>query len=87
MNNIIIRGSILNGNVLYLTTNMHKGSVYADDYATVFNALMVKKALAENSFSENDIREFAGDIDGEGVTDSADVDAILAHIVGEMLIA
>ena len=38
-----MKGSILNGNVLYLTTNMHKGSVYADDYATVFNALMVKK--------------------------------------------
>ncbi len=64
-----------------------KGDIDGDGIATVFDALMVKKALAENSFTENDIREFAGDIDGEGVTDSADVDAILAHIVGEMLIA
>ncbi len=64
-----------------------KGDIDGDGIATVFDALMVKKALAEDSFAENDIREFAGDIDGEGVTDSADVDAILAHIVGEMLIA
>ncbi|MBQ4115944.1 MAG: leucine-rich repeat protein, partial [Clostridia bacterium] len=64
-----------------------KGDIDGDGIATVFDALMVKKALAENSFSENDIREFAGDIDGEGVTDSEDIDAILAHIVGEMLIA
>ncbi len=64
-----------------------KGDIDGDGIATVFDALMVKKALANNSFIENDIREFAGDIDGEGVTDSADVDAILAHIVGEMLIA
>lgn len=63
-----------------------KGDIDGDGVATVFDALMVKKALAENSFSENDIREFAGDIDGEGVTNSEDIDAILAHIVGEMLI-
>ncbi len=64
-----------------------KGDIDGDGIATVFDALMVKKALAENTFGENDIREFAGDIDGAGVTDTADIDAILAHIVGEMLIA
>lgn len=64
-----------------------KGDIDGDGIATVYDALMVKKALAENSFNENDIREFAGDVDGAGVTDTADVDAILAHIVGEMLIA
>ena len=64
-----------------------KGDIDGDGVATVFDALIVKKALAENSFSENDIREFAGDIDGEGVTDTSDVDAILSHIVGEILIA
>ncbi len=64
-----------------------KGDIDGDGVATVFDALMVKKALAENSFTENDIREFAGDIDGAGVTDSADIDAILSHIVGEALIA
>ena len=64
-----------------------KGDIDGDGIATVFDALMVKKALAENTFGENDIREFAGDIDGAGVTDTADIDAILAHIVGEDLIA
>ncbi len=64
-----------------------KGDIDGDGIATVFDALMVKKALANNGFENEALKEFAGDVDGTEVTDSADVDAILAHIVGETLIA
>ncbi len=64
-----------------------KGDIDGDGIVTVFDALMVKKALANNGFENETLKEFAGDVDGTEVTDIADVDAILAHIVGEMFIA
>lgn len=60
-----------------------KGDIDGDGVATVFDALMVKKALANNGFENEALREFAADVDGADRTTEADVDAILSYIVGK----
>ena len=60
-----------------------KGDIDGDGVATVFDALMVKKALANNGFENEALREFAADVDGTEGTTEADVSAILAIIVGK----
>ncbi|MBQ4116708.1 MAG: hypothetical protein IJD37_04965 [Clostridia bacterium] len=64
-----------------------KGDIDGDGTVTVYDALMTQKAVTNNGSFGSNIREFAGDVDEINGTDSADVDAILAHVVGEMLIA
>ncbi len=63
-----------------------KGDIDGDGIVTAFDANMIKKALANNGFENEALREFAGDVDGTEVTDSADVEGILAHIVGNSYI-
>lgn len=60
-----------------------KGDIDGDGIVTVFDALMVKKALANNGFENEALREFAADVDGATGTTEADVDAILSYIVGK----
>jgi hypothetical protein len=60
-----------------------KGDIDGDGVATVFDALMVKKALANNGFANEALREYAADVDGADGTTTADVDALLAIIVGK----
>lgn len=61
-----------------------KGDVDGDGSVNVFDAMMIKKAL-NNSWFENDaLREYAGDFDDSGVTDSNDVSLMLSYIVGEI---
>jgi hypothetical protein len=60
-----------------------KGDIDGDGTATVFDALMVKKALANNGFENEALREFAADVDGATGTTEADVSALLAKIVGK----
>lgn len=60
-----------------------KGDIDGNGVATVFNAMMVKKALANNGFETEALREFAGDVDGADGTTTADVSALLAIVVGK----
>ena len=60
-----------------------KGDIDGDGVATVFDALMVKKALANNDFENEALREFAADVDGTDGTTEADVSALLAIVVGK----
>ena len=57
------------------------GDVDGDGVVTVFDALMVKKALANNGFENEALREFAADVDSTTGTTTADVSAILSHVV------
>ena len=60
-----------------------KGDIDGDGVATVFDALMVKKALVNNDFENEALREFAADVDDTEGTTEADVSALLAIIVGK----
>ena len=63
-----------------------KGDIDGDGITTVFDALLAKKSMTENIPQINDLREFAGDVDGNtGISDN-DVDELLSHIVGESYI-
>ncbi len=63
-----------------------KGDIDGDGITTVFDALLAKKSMTENIPQINDLREFAGDVDGNtGISDN-DVDKLLSHIVGESYI-
>ncbi len=59
-----------------------KGDLDGDGIVTVYDAAMVKKAVANNGFVGNGVREFAGDFDGTNGTNVEDVDAILAYVLG-----
>lgn len=60
-----------------------KGDIDGDGVATVFDALMVKKALANNGFENETLREYAADVDGTEGTVASDVKALLGFIVGK----
>ena len=59
-----------------------KGDLDGDGISTVYDAAIIKKAIANNVFVGNDVREFAGDFDGMNGTNVDDVDAILAYVLG-----
>ena len=44
---------------------------------------MVKKALANNGFENETLREYAADVDGTEGTVASDVKALLGFIVGK----
>lgn len=67
-----------------------KGDVDGDGIVTVYDAMMIQKALAENAadedkFAENDIKEFAGDVDATAGTTTEDASAVLGHVVGDLI--
>ena len=63
-----------------------KGDIDGDGITSVFDALLAKKSMNENISEIDELREFAGDVDGNtGISDN-DVDKLLSHIVGESYI-
>lgn len=68
-----------------------KGDLDGDGVVTVFDAMMIKKAAEpdaadEDKFAENDIKEFAADIDGDDDANNTDAGSILTHVVGSAYI-
>lgn len=68
-----------------------KGDLDGDGVVTVFDAMMIKKANAadaadEDKFAENDIKEFAADVDGNNNANNTDAGNILDHVVGSAYI-
>ncbi len=61
------------------------GDIDGDGIVNVFDALILKKALTNNTNLES-IIEFAGDVDGNKELSESDIDKILSHIVGESYI-
>ena len=60
-----------------------KGDVDGDGVVTVFDALMTKKALADNGFENEPLREYAADVDGKDGTTENDIMPILSVVVGK----
>lgn len=67
-----------------------KGDVDGDGIITVFDALLIKKAQnnddANENFTDREVYEFAGDVDGDDNTNGDDAHEILDHVVGNGLI-
>lgn len=64
-----------------------KGDVDGDGVVTVFDSLMIKKALDANAdeadkFADNDIKEYAADFNNSNATDNTDASAILTYTLG-----
>lgn len=56
-----------------------KGDVDGDGKITVFDSMMVRKALENNGFNNEALREFAGDVDGSAGTTVSDASSMLSH--------
>ena len=68
-----------------------KGDLDGDGVVTVFDAMIIKKAIAEgadaaDTFADKATQEYAGDVDDDALTNKNDSDKLLTHVVGNQKI-